>query len=520
MLLQTRKKLDCDVLVVGGGAAGVRAAIAASAAGARVIMVLKGVLGLDGSSFCSHNNRHVGYQAGVGTGGEEDTPEAHARDTIEAGLGMCNPQLVEVLTSEAPDRLVDLVSMGARLMRNEEGFLRVPSCFCEKRRSFVISRIRRITREFGRASVCGVNILEAMSITRLLVRDNACHGAVGFNAFGEFLEIRSASTVLATGGGAGMFLHTMAPRSQTGDGYVLGYEAGAELVNMEFIQIMLGLARPSDMLFFPLEVLGEDTRVFNSHGKDVLERYMPSNVERKELFAARKRHYPFSMSDASGWLDIAVMKEILAGRHGENGGIFIKVSSKGDASSQNRVFEVLPYAHAFNGGLLIDECGQTKVEGLFACGETAGGMHGANRLGGNMMCATQVFGERAGRYAAHRAKEMRCRCECANEVTEEWCRLRLLVGRDCSSLPEIERRVRRLAWENLMTVRSEDRLNQFLVDISMLENELRDVRAGTANRLRRLIAVWNMLKLSRIVAHAARERRESRGSHFREDFSC
>ena len=268
----------------------------------------------------------------------------------------------------------------------------------------------------------GISVQEDVFVTDLVVENGQCVGALALGPDGQVVLYRAGAVVLAAGGARQVFPHEeQRPLiDTTGDGYAMALRAGAELTNMEYTQFMLHPVPP-----FPVTVPGSHWTLFpkltNRYGEDALQSYLPTGTSREDVFYERTLHYPFSSRDASKWLDIAFAKEISEGRGTDEGGLYLDFSAvnlgtfrpsrpqhlPGDSDVQMVLpqcpVQMRPAAHAVNGGVRIDERAASTVPGLFAAGEVASGPHGADRLGGGMVTNCQVFGARAGKYAAEYA---------------------------------------------------------------------------------------------------------------------
>lgn len=360
------ERLSCHVLIIGAGAAGLRAAIESARCGADTLLVSKGPAGRCGATFYRSSSVR-GMQVSL-------TPaeaRAHLEESLTAGLGVADEELVEVLVGESADRYRDLISFGVGFRPGP----RIRGCFGTGSRAFVIDDLPAFGETMlGEARRLGVRVVD-----RTLVADLTGElSALAFTHEGRALQIDASAVVVAAGGGAGAFAHSLTAPDQTGDAVSLATPLGAGTRNLEFLQFMLGTVRPRFFEFFMTPLLEEGTPILTSDGRDALGDVCPPEA-RAEAYRLRTDHFPFTTRDASQWIDRA------AARHAP-----VRIGEE----------EVHPFAHAQNGGLAVDAHGATAVPALFACGEAAGGMHGADRIGGNMITSTQVFGARAGRAAA------------------------------------------------------------------------------------------------------------------------
>ena len=237
-------ELSTQVLVIGAGGAGLRAAIAARDAGAEVTVVTKGNFCNSGATFCNMNDEW-GYQASTGVSSRQDRTENHFQEMVDLGLGMINNELAWLVAQNAYEKLTDLQAYGVRFKSADGKPVRVPGCFSTVERAFLTEGLANVRESFYHVvDNRGVKHLDNVEIIKLLVYEGCCVGALGVRNDSEFVVISACATVLATGGGGGLFHRNLVPEGLTGDGYVLGYEAGASLINLEFIQIMLGVAAP------------------------------------------------------------------------------------------------------------------------------------------------------------------------------------------------------------------------------------------------------------------------------------
>ncbi|MBI4567561.1 MAG: FAD-binding protein [Planctomycetes bacterium] len=533
-----------DVLSIGAGAAGLRAALAAASATGvgrlRVGLAFPGGFARRGSTF-SRVSAGWGMQAVLEPGRWGDSLERHAEEIVVVGRGYADPALADVLAREAPDRVADLLALGVPFLREADGSLqRIPGCFSRTPRAAVV----RDTAAFGAAmrtamETRGVRLFPGLSALALLTDppggapavDEAPGAAAPRAAVaravgalcrrergGALVAIRARAVVLATGGGGGLFAFSHVEQHLLGDGVVMGVEAGARPRNLEFIQFMPAEFSGRADRFFPIDRLPIAARVLvNGRRLD-----LPP-----ETLAARAGHYPFSMADGSGAFDLAIFRAALAGEK-RRGRPVVEVTLEYGAGARE-TFNVLPVGHAFNGGLAVDAHGATTLPGLFAAGECAAGMHGADRIGGCMIAATQVFGRRAGEAAARfaagspaaswdgvaslperfRAAEQGAArpplpARLASRLTTALARLRWAAWRALS----LERRAEGFAWFERHALAPAERL---LAETASHALALPSAPLARRERLRQAAA------LARLVMRAARDNGRTVGSHHRSD---
>ncbi|NPV55024.1 MAG: FAD-binding protein [Firmicutes bacterium] len=566
---------EADVIVIGSGAAGIRAAIAASDGGARVMMLTKGRLCQTGSTFYPLTPGW-GVSAATGLADPSDSIEAHYEDIIAAAQGMCDPGLARILATEAPVRLKELEEMGI-LIRPVEGC----HCFNRKPRSVMaydMSNIKKVLGDEVRRR--GVTVIEGCRATSIILEEGECAGVRGvmgvmggdpgggqpvkrpaMQSVAQPITVYAPAVILATGGGGGLFKYNLTTRDVAGDGYALALRAGATLTNMEFIQMSFGMVAPVWSALFTEQFFEYQPRLVNGEGEEFIERYLPRETYLEYCYL-RKTHAPYTVTDPSSAIDRAIFSEILAGRGTERGGIIVDFSHvpRSELESgplggwlrwmkrlgadlyEDRV-EIAPFVQAFNGGVVIDEQCQTTVPGLFACGEVAAGPHGADRLGGNMMASTMVFGARAGSFAAQRAKVAKIakakRRVGASRTTQTDSAgpaapagtpgrsgsgdAALPAGAVASGLVEELRQMMSLSAN---VIRDEEGLRRGLERIEALKREyglapegpVEDAGAGTSAGDPALLDLLNALLVDKVILEAALLRRESRGGHFRSDY--
>jgi succinate dehydrogenase/fumarate reductase flavoprotein subunit len=302
---------------------------------------------------------------------------------------------------------------------------------------------------------------------------------------------------------------------------------------MEFFQVMPAVIYPSVALL-SCTFWNMNPTIRNSKGEEIIEKYLPSGITLRQVFKERSLHSPFSTRDkASRYIEIAMAEEFKAGRMTDKNGFYLEVSNPekmigespdwlryrgidwvGGNQQCNAIF------HAANGGLIIDENGQTKIPGLYAIGETAAGPHGADRPGGHMMGASQVFGMLAGRDAA---KKVRCMKHPSNYEKLAEAPLErihaLRTSRGEEKPIELKRRLKQVTYENMLAVKSEESLNKVIEEIQFIkENLYPRLSVETPMELVEAIELKNLLTVGEIIGETALMRKESRGSHFREDF--
>ena len=519
-----------NVLVIGTGAAGLRAAIAAHQAGSEVVVIGKR----------RRDDAHTvlaagGINAALGTVDPQDSWQQHYADTLREGYFLADPRVVELLAREAPAAVLELADWGAPFARLPDGRL--------DQRFFGAHRWRRTCyagdwtgRAILRALIAkvaelGISVIDDQYVSQLLVADGTCFGALAFDLeSGDRTVFLADAVVLAAGGHIRIWRRSSSRRDEnTGDGMYLALRAGCRLADMELVQFHpTGMVAPEEAAgtLVTEAVRGEGGQLKNALGERFMARYDP---ERMEL-STRDR------------VALANYTEIAEGRGGPNGGVFLDISHIGkdhilerlprmyrqflelqmlDISSQP--MEVAPTAHYSMGGVVVDpETHATDVVGLYAVGEVAAGLHGANRLGGNSLAETVVFGHRAGAAAAEYSATRDLQLRARHVVRAADQELSSLVRPGSEFARPLQRALRDTMWETCGVVRDRVGLQRGLDRVAELQELARDVDVRPSSEGYADLAHALDLRASLVAAEAtllgALARRESRGAHQRRDF--
>lgn len=518
--------IKTDVLVIGGGGAGARAAIEAAKANVKVLIAVKGLFGRSGCTVMAEG----GYNAAFGFA-DDDCLDYHFQDTIKGGRFINNQELVEILVNESPQSLLDLEWFGAAFDRVRTNIL--------SQRSFGGHRYKRTCHKGDRTGhemmnalkeECyrhDIRVMEEVSITSLLTHKGRVTGATALDLVnGRFLVIRAKTVVLATGGGGRLYPVTTNPFQKTCDGFVQAYEAGAELIDMEMVQFHpTGMVTPPSAkgVLVTEAVRGEGGKLYNNKGERFMAKY---DKEKMEL----------STRDL---MTRSIYSELMDGNGTENGGVYLDISHLPDEIIEQKLglmarqfndvgvdirqepMEISPSAHHFMGGVKIDKDCKCSLKNLYACGEVTGGIHGANRLGGNSLAETQVFGKIAGRGAGEKAKENKLRPVDETQVKAEYDRI-FRFKKKGKSPYALRKKVQDLLWRDVGIIRTEKGLVMALEKIEKIKKEVEEIGVGKDSHysLQHIHAVEmdSFLKAAEIVIKAALTRTESRGAHFREDY--
>ncbi len=546
-----------DVIVIGAGGAGLRAAIEAKLQGASVGLICKSLLGKAHTVMAEG-----GAAAALAYVDDRDNWKVHFRDTLRGGKFLNNYKMALLHAQEAPDRIKELEAWGALFDRTEDGRI--------LQRNFGGHRFPRLAHVGDRTGLeiirtlqdkavhLGIDVYMECTITKLLKDGEKISGAIGYwRTTGEFVLFKTKAVVLATGGFGKAYRVTSNSWEYTGDGHALAYQAGADLIDMEFVQF-----HPTGMVW-PLSVKGilvtEGVRgdggiLKNSKGERFMFRYVP------DLYKAETSD---TEEEANRWLagdktarrppelltrDVvakAIVKEVKEGRGSPHQGVFLDIASRRSAEDIKKKLpgmyqqfkelagiditkepmEVAPTCHYAMGGVRVEaETAAATVPGLFAAGECAGGMHGANRLGGNSLSDLLVFGRRAGLGAAEYSKKLgnQPKLDMGEVQQAQKQMLKPFDRTSADSAYTIIRDLQEMMETYVGIVRDEKELNLAVEKIQQLKERARNVSV-TGDRAYN--PGWNyaldlnsLLTVSEAVILAARERKESRGALTRIDY--
>ncbi len=517
MPLSSPEVIRSDVLVIGGGGAGLRASIEAREQGVEVLLVSHSRAGY-GNNTCISGG---GFAAVLTSSDEpEDRLEWHLEDTIVGGYFLNNQELVEIMVRGAEAQVRELQRFGVNFGTRQE----LPWLMLSMNPGHRCPRMVYGRHAFGTdftfplrryALSCGVRFLEGVLITRLLLQEDQVVGAVGVDAGGRVLVLLAAAVVLASGGLGQLYLRNDNAAGTTGDGYALAYEAGAVLMGMEFVQFYpLSLGSGNPAVFYE-SLLGAGGRLVNRLGEDVLIKYDLARPER----LTRDR------------LSRAMAREVAEGR-GFGASLLLDlrdISTEGMEALQpilpravrrgGRQCYVAPTAHFQMGGIRINEKAETSISGLYAAGEVCAGLHGANRLSGNALTELWVFGWLAGREAARRARGAGRPGVAPSLISDEVRRLQELTSSPGEEKPELmHRQLKELLWNKVGLIREAQGLQQALEELIILEERWVKSSVRDGRELQRALKLGYMLKVSQMICRAALYRTESRGAHYRRDY--
>jgi len=546
-----------DVLVIGAGGAGLRAAIEAAAAGVSVGLVCKSLLGKAHTVMAEG-----GIAAALGNVYPEDNWEVHFRDTMRGGKMLNNWRMAQIHAQEAPDRVYELEEWGALFDRTDDGRI--------LQRDFGGHRFARLAHVGDRTGLemirtlqqnavhGGIEVFMECTVIRLLTEGDRISGAFAYwRESGAFVVFRAKAVVLATGGVGKAWKITSNSWEYTGDGHALALWAGADLIDMEFVQFHpTGMVWPPSVrgILVTEGVRGEGGILRNKDGERFMFRYVPDmyRSETAETEEEADRWYT-DRKNARRTPDLlprdevarAINTEVKEGRGTEHGGVFLDIASRRSASDIERKLpgmyhqfkqladvditeepmEIGPTCHYVMGGVRVDaDTAAATIPGLYAAGEVAGGMHGSNRLGGNSLSDLLVFGRRAGEAAAEYALgtdgvpavDQPEVDRLATEALEPF-------ERDRGENPyTLHQKLQDCMQELVGIIRTEVELKQAMEELAALEERAARVRVEGHRQYNPgwhlALDLRSMLAVSTCVALAALERKESRGGHTRDDY--
>jgi succinate dehydrogenase/fumarate reductase flavoprotein subunit len=506
--------VSCDVLVIGGGGSGLRAAIEAKESGADVLVVSKSRVGYGNNTYVSK----AAFSA-TGLGDPKDGPNVHLKDTVIGGRFLNDQKLVALMTEQAGSQVPFLEKCGV-IFWKKEGKVRVVKAAGHSFARHVHAE-RRVGSELilplkAYAKRIGVRFGDKVFVTRLFPSGDRIAGASGVTEDGIFQILAAKCVVLATGGFANVYLHTNNAPGITGDGQALAYELGLPIKDMEFVQFYptatgkLGRS----ILLYEVFVLGAGAKLKNAKGEDIIEKHGLSDP----MVLTRDRLARAIMGEIAEGLDveggvIMDLSPIPEGKMAKLGPLF---PSK--RSMDRKAFIVSPTTHFCMGGVIMDKNAETSVPGLFAVGEVGVGIHGANRLAGNALCEVFTMGHIAGREAARRLGEMGTPKIPHDEISAEKARLESLFTHGRRDPKTLSRLLKEVMWQKAGIVRHRDSLEGMLQSIEAFRSPDSKPQVTKWMQLIRYLELQNMLLVSEMVCRAALLRTESRGSHYRSDY--
>ena len=519
-----------NVLVIGTGGAGLRAAIEAKKEGVDVVVLGKR-LKEDAHTVLAAG----GINAAFGNVDPQDSWEQHFADTMLEGYGLADPRSVEIMAKESPELVSEIDEWGANFAKLSDGKLdqRFFGAHTYRRTCYSGDYTGRsiLNALIKKVSDLKIPILDSQYVTELLVHKEICFGVMAFDIkTGERTVFLADSVILAAGGHTRIWRKSSSRRNEnTGDGFYLSLKAGCSLQDMELVQFHpTGMVIPEEIAgtLVTEAVRGEGGRLINGNGERFMENYDP---ERMELSTRDK-------------VAMANYTEIIEGRGTPNNGVYLDISHKSKdliieklprmyrqfldtlmLDISKKPMEVSPTAHYSMGGVIVDsDTHKTNIEGLYAAGEVAGGLHGANRLGGNSLAEILIFGRRAGRSASKRSKNIDIQYRSKECITLAHDKINSFIKSGSQMARPLQRELRNIMWEYCGVVRDGSGLKKGLEKIddlkkSLLELDVRPNSEGFEDLMLAFDLEGSIISASATLLSAAK-RKESRGAHQRSDF--
>lgn len=529
------QRREYDVVCIGGGGAGIAAATTAARNGAKVAVISKEPMGYGNTRIAAGIKVHPGLAAG-------DSENLFYEDMLAAGEYLNNPRLARIVAEESRLSSQMLESFGYSFRRDEEGLISAKVA----RRSGGHSLIRSLAPfPYGGVAIGAAlrsagargqwDVLEEVIVTRLLVENNRIRGLVVLHTRNGTLEpIAAKGVVLATGGAGWMYYpHTDCLRVSTGDGYALALRAGAELVDMEQVQfIPFAVTHPrslTGLIIGDPSVAGPHGRLLDKDGNvvatgvNVMTRAQVAVIISREVERGRGAAHGGMLLDLSpNFADDSGRQHLAHARTNIAGLNVVKRAYGSKAFRCEEPWEVLPSAHFTMGGVVIDEWSRTSVQGLYAAGEVAGGIHGANRLGSVALSEILIFGRRAGEDVAKYVAGTDAPSKRADDTEIEREQISRWHAKHRARPIQLVRRLQTSMWKNVGLVRDQQRGIRALNEIDQIQAESREMgfppRPGYCTDLKDAVELASMLEVARATACSALERRESRGAHARSDY--
>jgi succinate dehydrogenase / fumarate reductase, flavoprotein subunit len=525
-------RIETDVLVIGSGAAGMYAAIEAARRGSRVLLADRSLIGRGGATVMAQ------MTVAVALGSEtDDAAEYHLRDTLAAGRGLCDPELSALLCEEGPDCIREMDDWGVGWARKDGRITQAMAPGHDRPRCVYVDFLNTgpaVSKTLRTVvnKMAGVHRAGDLCIVDLLKHDGAVVGAAALHlGSGQPVLIMAKTTIVATGGLTRLYARNSASSNMGGDGYALALRAGAQLIDMEFVQ------------FFPIghlapRLIGMDPIMWDPFRYKLGGRLLNNRMEEfTDNYGVHENGKYVITRDAGSY---AILKEVEAGRGSPHGGVYLSFQHCSESQlrgafgpvidrlAENGIdltkqpVEVAPIAHYHMGGVKVDRAMRTDVPGLLAAGEAVGGANGANRLSGNAITEALVFGREAGRTAAAAGGG-----PAPDRADNADALLALIAAKDTDravNTAELLQRLQTTMQRQAGALRGDASLRRALSDIDAIADALGADPAGTSQAFDMQRLDWfdlrNMLLVARVVAAAALRRTESRGAQRREDFAA
>ena len=515
------EKIKTDVLIIGAGGAGLRAAIEAHKNKVSVLILTKEEMG------GAHTSMAMG---GINVAIKSPaTPKLHYEDTVNGGWDINNHKMAKIFAYEMPDRIHDLEDYGVKFDRLPDGSY-YTWAGGKQTAPLNLSAGDYTGREMMQGLVSEIKkkeipYLEDYFVTKIFKKGNVVIGAFAIDLKSKKeVVIEAKSTIIATGGAGMLYLINTNAKSNTGEGYAWALNLGVQLVDMEMIQFHpTGMGYPPKVkgTLVTEKVRGHGGILKNRDGERFMIRYQPKRLE----LAGRDE------------VTRAIYQEVLEGRGNEHGNVYLDIRhwKKGDVERlipdvfenhmnvgidiRKEMMEISPSMHHVMGGININEWGKTNIKGLYGVGEVTRNIHGANRLGGNSIAEGQVFGRRVGIQSSKDAKKAKQLGISQSLIDAQAEKIESLLKRKSGVNPEtLINKLKKLMWEKVGIIRNEKYLLKAQEEIEVLKKDSAKVFAKNRRELQECLELYEMLDTASVIVASAIVRKESRGAHFRSDF--
>ncbi len=521
MTVEYPKTITTDVLIIGGGGAGLRASIEAKEHGVDTLLVSQSRVGYGSNTSISGGAFAAVLGASEGRLDHRDNYQHHLTDTIRWGGFLSDQNLVEIMTQEAEQQAHDLSRFGVRYTTVEDSPWIALSVDPGHEHTRMVYSQNALGIDFTfplrqYALEQGVRFVEGILITKLLKVGDRVVGATGIDAGGQVFVFSASAVILASGGLGQVYLRTDNTAGSTGDGYALAYEAGAILKDMEFVQFYpTGLGSGTPDVLYECLLLDAGGKLLNNRGEDIIAKHElkdPALLTRDRVSLAIAKE----IADGLGYEGMVMLdlSEVPPDRMDILQPVLTKAARRGE-----RQCYVAPTAHFQMGGVEINEKAESSIAGLYAAGEICAGIHGANRLSGNALIELWVFGTIAGRGAARKARETQPTPVREDLIADELRRLQKTVSRpQGKTLKALHRSLKEIMWHQAGVIRDAGNLEEAIKQVANLREGRGGLSAGDGRGLQQALKLDNMLTVSEMICRAALSRTESRGAHYRQDY--
>jgi len=526
--------METDVLVIGGGLAGLRAAIEAHDGGVKVLVAMKGKLGKATAAVCAYHGAAVGPWCDA-----DDTKELHLKDVIKCGGYLADQELCKIMIDELPERLIEFERYGLFWERNDDGTIAPylgsghskPRTISTWRRQAGLSMIYALKSEILRRRI---PVLEDTMVTNLLIKDGEIAGAVGLDIVsGKVFPINSKSTIIATGSHSVMFPDYTPPPECTGDGPAMAYEAGADMMNMENVVYIATIDHPGTWrgIIVPtlFKIGGDVLHLLNKEGERFLERYDPENLEMATKDVVARSTYTEIIEGRGGGEEGDTLYADLAHLDYEEAnnklGDLVTCMEEMGLDIRKDYISFRPAAHETLGGVRINARCESTIPGLYAAGSAIGAIYGNDGIPGRGTGHAIVFAQRAGKYACERARQISMPQPDQELLDAEFLRVVNILDRERGLSPgEVLKKLQETMRKNFWVVKNDEGLKEALANIIRIQQEDLPI-VSTSSKSKRYNIEWqhaleviNLAKVAEMMIKSAMMRKETRAMFMRDDY--